>query len=134
MRAFACKFVVASDSSQDKQQWHWTTTSVYTTTRKAGRIPRVSTRFSLSVENEQADAGRDVRTCLATPSSQARRGTEKKINISPVQLTTNNIEGSATLPGWSILLLYVCMYVCMGITYSRVWINQVRLPILLVVS
>ena len=27
-----------------------------------------------------------------------------------------------------------CMYVCMVITYSRVWINQVRLPILLVVS
>ena len=26
------------------------------------------------------------------------------------------------------------MYVCMVITYSRVWINQVRLPILLVVS
>ena len=28
----------------------------------------------------------------------------------------------------------VCMYVCMVITYSRVWINRVRLPILLVVS
>ena len=27
-----------------------------------------------------------------------------------------------------------CMYVCMVITYSRVWINLVRLPILLVVS
>ena len=30
--------------------------------------------------------------------------------------------------------LNVCMYVCMVITYSRVWINRVRLPILLVVS
>ena len=30
--------------------------------------------------------------------------------------------------------MYVCMYVCMAITYSRVWINRVRLPILLVVS
>ena len=31
--------------------------------------------------------------------------------------------------------MYVlCMYVCMVITYSRVWINLVRLPILLVVS
>ena len=29
---------------------------------------------------------------------------------------------------------YACMYVCMVITYSRVWINRVRLPILLVVS
>ena len=28
----------------------------------------------------------------------------------------------------------VCMYVCMVITYSRVWINRVRLPVLLVVS
>ena len=28
----------------------------------------------------------------------------------------------------------VCMYVCMVITYSRVWTNRVRLPILLVVS
>ena len=30
--------------------------------------------------------------------------------------------------------MYVCMYVCMVITYNRVWINRVRLPILLVVS
>ena len=30
--------------------------------------------------------------------------------------------------------MYVCMYVCMVITYSRVWINRVRLPILPVVS
>ena len=29
---------------------------------------------------------------------------------------------------------HVCMYVCVVITYSRVWINRVRLPILLVVS
>ena len=30
--------------------------------------------------------------------------------------------------------MYVCMYVCTVITYSRVRINRVRLPILLVVS
>ena len=29
---------------------------------------------------------------------------------------------------------YVCMYLCTVIRYSRVWINQVRLSILLVVS
>ena len=29
---------------------------------------------------------------------------------------------------------YLCMYVCMVITFSRVWINRVRLPILLVVN
>ena len=34
-------------------------------------------RFSLSVENERADAGRDGRTCLARPNSQARTGTGK---------------------------------------------------------
>ena len=45
--------------------------------RKAGGIPRVSTRFSLSVEKEQADAGRDGRTRLARPNSQARTGTGK---------------------------------------------------------
>ena len=36
-----------------------------------------STRFSLSVENEQAGAGRDGRTRLARPNYQARTGTEK---------------------------------------------------------
>ena len=33
-----------------------------------------------------------------------------------------------------VLLLILMVYVCMVITYSRVWINRVRLPILLVVS
>ena len=35
---------------------------------------------------------------------------------------------------WLSVRVCVCMYVCMVITYSRVWINRVRLPILLVVS
>ena len=34
-------------------------------------------RFSTSVENEQANAGRDGRTRLARPISQARKGTGK---------------------------------------------------------
>ena len=33
--------------------------------------------LSLSVENEQTDAGRDGQTCLARPNSQARTGTWK---------------------------------------------------------
>ena len=33
--------------------------------------------FSLNVENEQADAGRNGRTRLARPNSQARTGTGK---------------------------------------------------------
>ena len=35
------------------------------------------TRFSLSLENRQADAGRDGRTRLTRPNSQARTGTGK---------------------------------------------------------
>ena len=46
----------------------------YTPPRRFGGITRVNTRFSLSVENEQADAGRDGRTRLAKPNSQARTG------------------------------------------------------------
>ena len=34
----------------------------------------------------------------------------------------------------SLLCHTVCMYVCMVIAHSKVWINHVRLPILLVVS
>ena len=34
----------------------------------------------------------------------------------------------------NIICMYLCMYACMVITYSRVCINRVRLPILLVVS
>ena len=59
--------------------WMWTPS------RKAGGIPWKSTRlmiddwwFSLSVENERADAGRDGRTRLAGPNSQARTGPGKK--------------------------------------------------------
>ena len=52
-------------------------TSKWTPPRKAGGIPRVSTRFSLSEENEQADAGRDDLTCLARTNFQARTGIGK---------------------------------------------------------
>ena len=49
----------------------------WTPPRTSGGIPRVSTKFSLSVENEQAVAGRDDRTRLARPNSRARTGTGK---------------------------------------------------------
>ena len=39
-----------------------------------GGNPVSSTIFSLSMENKQADAGRDGRTRLARPNSQARTG------------------------------------------------------------
>ena len=38
---------------------------------------RARTRFSLNVENEQGDVGRDGQTCLVRPDSQARTGTGK---------------------------------------------------------
>ena len=41
----------------------------------------LSTRFSLSLENEQADTGPDDRTHLARPNSQARTGTDREIFV-----------------------------------------------------
>ena len=46
--------------------------------RNSGGIPSVSTRFSLEYGDEQAaDVGRDCRTRLARPTSQARTRTGK---------------------------------------------------------
>ena len=44
---------------------------------KSGGIPWVSTRVSLSVENDQVDAGRDDLTRLVGANAQARTGTGK---------------------------------------------------------
>ena len=46
-------------------------------TAEIERDPSVGTRFSLSVEKEQTDAGRDRRTRLTRPNSQARTETGK---------------------------------------------------------
>ena len=48
-----------------------------TPSRKAKGIPRVGTRVSQCVANEQVDAGRDGQTCLVRPNSQARMRTGK---------------------------------------------------------
>ena len=64
---------------------------------KAGGIPTVRTRFSLSAGNERADAWRDTRTCLARPNSQAWTGTYK-ISFSVFRWPR---AGLATIPGWS---------------------------------
>ena len=61
----------------------------------------VSTRFSVSIENEQADTIRDSQTCLAKPSSQARTGAWK---IFPVQLSIDRIGNLTRL---ICTLLYV---------------------------
>ena len=51
--------------------------NIWTPPRNSGGIPWVSTRFSISRENEQADTRRDSQTCLAKPSSQAQTGARK---------------------------------------------------------
>ena len=53
--------------------------------------------------DEQADAGRDCRTRIAKPNSQARTGTKKYSFF----LFSRPGEELATLPGCSVLLLYV---------------------------
>ena len=49
--------------------------NIWTPPRTSGEIPLISTRLSVSIENEQADTRRDGQTCLAKPNSQARTGT-----------------------------------------------------------
>ena len=75
--------------------------NIWTPPRNSGGIPRVSTRFSVSIGNEQADTRRDSQTCLAKPSYQARTGARK---IFPVQLTMDRIGNLTQL---ICTLLYV---------------------------
>ena len=51
------------------------------------RNPRVSTRFSLSVENEQVDAGREPNSSRETKFSGAKG--DREMFIFPVQQTTS---------------------------------------------
>ena len=48
---------------------------------ESGRNPPVSKYQSM--ENEWGDAGRDSRTCLERPNSQARTGTDREKYIFP---------------------------------------------------
>ena len=50
-----------------------------------------STRFRLSVKNEQADAGRDGRTCLLARLIVLGANEDREKNIFPVQVTTSRI-------------------------------------------
>ena len=67
--------------------------NIWTPLWTSGAIPWVSTRFSRSVENEQADTKRDSQICLTKPNPQACTGTRK---FFPVQLTMDRI-GKLTL-------------------------------------
>ena len=57
------------------------------TAANMGRNPLISTRFSVSIENER-DTGWDGQTCLAKSIFQARTETRK---FFPVQLIMNRI-------------------------------------------
>ena len=74
-------------------------------TRKAGGILRVSTRFSLGVENEQADAARGGRTCPAEIKFSGANGDREK-TVFFVQLTTSRI-GSLTRLIHTLQLLWM---------------------------
>ena len=81
------------------------------------------------------NAGQNGRTCPKKPSSQVRTRTGK----THVQLARTRTDILTRLVHSSLekvfhFLNVFRLYVCMVITYSRVWINRVRLPILLVVS
>ena len=58
---------------------------------KLGRNPVSKHQIQAEYEDEQADAGRDCRTCPARPNSQARTNADKEKNVFPVQLTTSRI-------------------------------------------
>ena len=68
---------------------------------KEKREKKKSTRFSVSIENGQADKRRYSQTCRTKPNSQARTGAR---TFSPVQLTINKIGNLTQLIG---TLLYV---------------------------
>ena len=115
------------------------------------------------MENEQADAGRDCRNRLARSNSQARTNGDREIFIFPAQLTTSRVGNlTRSIPSLAIcvtiqihihhitefnfcsaltfvsVLVYLhgdyVVSVCMVTHIAIVWINRVRLPILLVVS
>ena len=66
---------------------------MWTPSWKAGAIPRVSTRFSPTVENERADAAGRPDSSRKTKFSSANDDTKK--NSFRVQLTTRRIGNHA---------------------------------------
>ena len=77
-----------------------------------GRNPEIKHQVQPEYGDEQADAGRDCRTRLARPNSQAQTRTGN-IFIFPVQLTTNRI-GKATLLLCVIIHTYFTVQCCFG--------------------
>ena len=79
-----------------------------------GRNPVSKQQIQPEYAHEQADAGRDCRTRLARPNSQARTRTgEYSIFIFPVQLTTSRIG--------NLTRLIHTLAMCMTIPYIHVY-------------
>ena len=62
-----------------------------------GRNPVSKHQIQPEYGDEQADAGRDCRTRLARPNSQARTNADREIFIFPVQLTTCKTDNATRL-------------------------------------
>ena len=63
----------------------------WTPPRKSGDIPGVSTRFSLNMENEKADAGRDETAEPVSRDQISGANGDREIFTFPVQLATSRI-------------------------------------------
>ena len=73
---------------------------------------------------------------LPNPSRETKfssANSDREMFIFPVQLTTSRIGNLIRLIHTLAMCVTIHNALCMVITYSRVWINRVRLPILLAV-
>ena len=97
---------------------------------ETGRNPVSKHHIQPEYGDEQADAGRDCRTRLARPNSQARTQTEGNI-VFPC-CSADHMQDWQPCPVINTLAIcvtitciyvrltrYVCMYICMVITYSK---------------
>ena len=75
---------------------------------ESGGIPRVSTRFSLSMENEQADAGQDDRTLSRETNLSGANG-GREIFIFP--------RSADHKQDWQPYLVDLCSAICDDHTY-----------------
>ena len=73
-----------------------------------GRNPVSKQQIQPEHGDEQTDAGRDGRTRLARPNSQARTDTDREIFIFPIHLTTSKI-GNFTRLIHTLAIALICV-------------------------
>ena len=94
----------------------WNSTSAYVRSQSINNsrhIERCRTRFSLSLEIEQANAGPDGRTGLARPNSPARANEDRQRNIMFLCLA-DHVKGWQPYPR----LIHTLLYICDGLAYA----------------